>query len=145
MKTLWKIFAALAAVVVGLVLWLCNKAGGMPLSALFLDAFVISQLVEILLVLGLVVAAALPNGRGQVAGFLKVWLWLLLGLGALGTLRSLSTTLRAMQDTHTTNLMVIAPSLAEGLVPLGLGLLAAAICAFKLASARKPSPAGQFD
>lgn len=145
MKTLWKIFAALAVVDVVLVLWLCQVAGGMPLSALFYDAFVLTKMIEMLLLLGLVPVAVVPNGKGQTSGFLKVALWLSLALGALATLQSVLNTWGAVQRTHTNNLQVVAPSLAEGLVPLGLGLLIAAIAAWKVASAKPRSPAANFD
>jgi hypothetical protein len=145
MKTLWKIFAALGAADIVLVLWLCQVAGGMPLSALFYDAFVLTKMIELLLLLGLVLVAVLPNGKGQMGGFLKVALWLLLGLGALGSLQSLSSTWQAMQGTGVSRLQVIAPSLAEGLVPVGLGLLIAALAAWKIASSKPRPAAANFD
>jgi hypothetical protein len=145
MNLLWKIFAGLTVVVAGLVVWLCNVAGGMPLSALFLDSSPIVQLTDLLLILALVLAAVLPNGRGQTGGFQKVLLWGGLAFAALITLQRLSVIRMAMERTRTTNLQVIAPSLAESLVPFALALLIAAIAAWKVASVRKPSPAASFD
>lgn len=51
------------------------------------------------------------------------------GLGLAASLLAGLSVLIAMQQTHTTNLMVIAPSLAEATTPLALGLLVGALAA----------------
>ncbi len=144
MKTLWKIFAGLMLLVIALTLWLCQVAG-MPVRFLYLDSFIVVQAVEIFLVLGLILIAVLPNGRGQLSGLLKAMLWFELGFSILASLYGLMSVQAGMAATHTTNLRVIAPGLAESLVPLAIGLLIATVAAWKVASARKPSPAPTFD
>ncbi|MDQ0466264.1 hypothetical protein QO010_004057 [Caulobacter ginsengisoli] len=146
MKILSIVFAGLTLVVAGLVFWLSKVAGGgLSLLDLFLDAFAVVKLTLILLVPVLILAVFLPNGRGQAGGVLKVLMWSALGLAALVTAERVLNIQNAVQRTHTTNLQVVAPSLAESLMPLVLGLLIAAIAAWKIASARPPSPAPAFD
>lgn len=52
-----------------------------------------------------------------------------MGIGLAVCLLTSLATVRAMAETHTTRLIVIAPSLAEALTPLAFGLLIGAVAA----------------
>lgn len=97
------------------------------LPSLFLDAFLITKLVLILLLVVLALVALLPNGKGQGSDLLAIMGWLALGLGLLASLVALSNVLRAVAATGTSNLKVIGPSLSEGLMPIAFGLLVATV------------------
>jgi biopolymer transport protein ExbB/TolQ len=53
--------------------------------------------------------------------------WLLLALGLLGTLYDSLNIWLAVQMTHPTHFNVVAPSLSEALLPLGLSLVTAIV------------------
>jgi hypothetical protein len=63
------------------------------------------------------------------------------GAGLAATLMTALSIGRVMQQTHTTELMVIAPSLAEALAPLAIGLLLGAAAA--VLKAKAAAGAGQ--
>lgn len=103
---------------------------GMPLAYLFLDAGVIAKLVMMLTLVALVViviAGLASRGAGSTLRIFGL-LALLLSLGgfALGVL-SIVGGIRAVGSTPSFG--VLAPSIAEALLVLGLGLLTAAAAA----------------
>ncbi|MDB5470297.1 MAG: hypothetical protein JWR84_1857 [Caulobacter sp.] len=105
---------------------------GMPVQSLlylFLDAEFITKLADMLLLVMVGLAAFLPRGRGQGGGLLTIIMGLALGLGLLITLLNASFIYRAVQMSGMPDLRITAPSLAEGLLPLALGLLAGFLAA----------------
>lgn len=111
--------------VVGLALYSEMPVHYLPY--LFLDAFLLTQLVVVLVVVLLGLAALLPNPQGQTSNVLVVVALAALALGLLSTLLNVNMTLSAMRATGTTNLKVIGPGLAEGLLPLAFSLLTATV------------------
>ena len=70
---------------------------------------------------------SLAKGRAENPSALSILSLAPPGVGLLATLYTVLVILRVMQDTHTSDLIVIAPSLAEALAPLGVGLLLGAV------------------
>ena len=141
MKPLPLALGALTLVAFGASIGLAVYAG-MPvhfLPYLFLDAELITKLADMLLLVMVGLAFFLPKGRGQGGGLPMIMSGLAVGLGLLVSLFNLSMTFRAMQATGTTNLQVIAPGLAEGLLPVALGLLAATVATSR--AGKRPSTA----
>lgn len=118
-------------------LWLYSTMPITTLLYVFVDAELITKMVDMLVMLMLAGALFLPKGRrGEL---LMIVGWLALGLGLLGTLFNASMIMRAIQMTGTTNLRVIAPGLAEGLLPVTLGLLTVTIAAVR--AGKRPAEA----
>lgn len=123
------------AAIIGL--WLYSTMPITTLLYVFVDAELITKMVDMLVMLMLAGALFLPKGRrGEL---LMIVGWLALGLGLLGTLFKASMIMRAIQMTGTTNLRVIAPGLAEGLLPVTLGLLTMTIAAVR--AGKRPAEA----
>jgi hypothetical protein len=143
------LFVVLAAAVFRAASWLAGY-GGATVFQLFIDLDPLTKLGCILLMLGLQVVLLLGVVQlfartAALAAFLRAALWIapLLGLAcaALGGL----AVLQASAATHVTRLDVLAPGLAEALIPLALGLQVGAAAAILdgLAAAlgRTPAPA----
>lgn len=95
------------------------------LPSLFLDAFLITKLAVVVLLALLGLVALLPNRSGQAGGILTIMGLLAAGFGLMATLLAASNIMRAVAETGTRDLKVLGPSLAEALMPLAVGLLAA--------------------
>jgi hypothetical protein len=131
---------ALLASAIGLGIWAGMPAN--PLATLWIlisQGSALSKLVYLLMV-GLAIWLGLASRSASVAtSIFTVLVFLPLGLGLAATLLAGLSVRMAMVETHTTDLMVIAPSLADALTPLAVGLLLAAAAA---AARRKSSPSG---
>lgn len=120
------------AATIGMALW-----AGLPprlLFALFADAMVTTKLIEMLIVVVMVAAVfiGILHASGKVSGvsgFLAFVTWAGPILGLIGMGLALMIVWIAVRNTHTTNFMVVAPSVAEGLLPLCLGLLTGTVAA----------------
>ena len=97
------------------------------LPFLFLDANLITKLATFLLLAVLGLVTLLPNRSGQASGVLSIMAMLAIGFGLLATLYDASNIARAVAATGTNDLKVLGPSLAEALMPLTVGLLAATV------------------
>ena len=103
--------------------------GGMPPTALLIDSSPLVQLIDFLLiVLCVVVLVVGLTSRGR-SGLPKLAGWAGPLLGALGCAWGLFTLWQVSHVTHVTRLAILAPSYAESVMPLALGLLCAAVAA----------------
>jgi hypothetical protein len=120
---------------IGLGIW-----AGMPANPLatfgllVLSAAPLTKLIYLLLTgLGIWIAvlgvASLAKGRSDAPSALSILSLAPPGLGLAATLLTALSIVRAMQATNTSDLFVIAPSVAEALAPLGVGLLLGAVAA----------------
>ena len=120
---------------IGLGIW-----AGMPANPLatfgilVLSAGPLTKLVYLLLTgLGIWIAVlgvtSLAKGRSGDPSLLSILSLLPPGAGLLATLLTGLAIVRAMRNTNTSDLFVIAPGLAEALAPLGVGLLLGAVAA----------------
>ena len=136
----------LAIVAWGAVLFLARYAGldGFPLLKLYINATLIVKSALNLLTLGLPAAAVLTilhlgrsggADRGALIGVSLAGV----GLGLLATAFGFMTIWIVMKRTHTTHLRVVAPSAAEDLMPIAMGLTIAAICGLGILFGR-PKP-----
>jgi hypothetical protein len=123
--------AIFIAAIVSIVVW-----QGMPVSALFLDTSAITKLVDIVLALCLTAAVILTSvpASDSRSSAMAVFAWTGPLLGLAGALFYAMIIWVAVQRTHITRFVVVAPSLAEAMLPLALGLLVGALAA---ASGRK--------
>ncbi len=97
--------------------------GILVLSAGILTKMVYLGLVGLAIWIAALGVACLTKGRADDPSALAILSFLPPGLGLSATLLAALSIARAMQATHTTELVVIAPSLAEALAPLGVGLM----------------------
>jgi hypothetical protein len=127
--------ALLLAGAIGLGIWAGMPANPLAtLGILVLSAGPLTKLAYLLLTgLGVWIAVlgvtSLARGRTGDPSLLSVLSLLPLGVGLFATLLTTLSIARAMQATQTSDLFVIAPSLAEALAPLGVGLLLGAVAA----------------
>ncbi|KQY35582.1 hypothetical protein ASD38_03215 [Caulobacter sp. Root487D2Y] len=118
---------------IGLGIWAGMPANPLAtLGILVLSAGALTKLVYLVLFglgiwIAILGATSLAKGRSGDPSLLSVLTLLPPGLGLLATLLTGLSIVRAMQNTHTSDLFVIAPSLAEALAPLGVGLLLGAV------------------
>jgi hypothetical protein len=131
----WALAAVGLAVLVAAVV-IANACGIPPLGLLdFISSF--SMLGSVLLAIAIPVVAFVPLGNERSGGWPPIVLWCALGFGWLLTLYGEFNTALAIKQTHTTNFQVYGPSIASDLPPLGLGLLVAAVCAFRMTTANR--------
>ncbi|PTS88166.1 MULTISPECIES: hypothetical protein [unclassified Caulobacter] len=123
----------------GLAVWAGMPAN--PLATLGMLLGYSGALIKLaLMVLGLqliaILAVAVPRllkpSVDPDRSLLTVFSFLPPGVGLAASLLDGLTILNVMQRTNTTSLMVIAPSLAEAIMPLALGLLIGALAAVAL-------------
>ncbi len=96
---------------------------GLPSSQLFLDILAIA-----LLAVALVGLLRLKRRRGSSRStFLGVVGWLAPLLGLLKTVLDELTVRQAADAGHVTRFFVVAPGVAQGILPLGLGLIVGAL------------------
>lgn len=133
MKPLPLVLAFLTVAAGAAIVGLAGLAG-VPLVDLFPDAGLMTMLATVLLVLILIAAVIIglvsrraPDAGQEGSFMLKLIIWIAVLLGALATAQALVFVQINVAQTHTTNLKVVAPSLAEALIPLTIGLLAGAI------------------
>ena len=116
--------------------WIARWAGMDELSPLFFDAGLLTKLVDLTLaaaLAGVVVIGLLrPDDDKQDGGspILTLATWAAPALGALAMAYNALLVWEAASQAHVTHLQVVAPGLAEALLPLSLGLLAGAAAAF---------------
>lgn len=128
--------AALLVFAIGLGAWAGMPANPLTILGILLgQASSVSKLVLILLAIQAIVILIIgvprltkPKGDGD-RSVLALFSFVPPGLGLAASLLAGLSVMIAMQQTHTTSLMVIAPSLAEALTPLALGLLIGALAA----------------
>jgi len=131
-------------VAIGLGIWAGMPANPLAtLAILVLQAGALAKLFYLLLTgLGIWIAvlgvSVLTKGRSGDPSLPGILALLSMGLGLLATLLAGISIGRAMQQTNTSDLMVIAPSLAEALTPLAIGLL---LGAFATACQARAAPA----
>jgi hypothetical protein len=121
-----------AAILVASLLWLADYAGGAPLVGLFVAMPMLTKLTTmvivlagaLLVVLGLIQRLSGDTGLGD---FLRIAVYLIAALAVVATLPHFLNIWRAVEITHTTNPRVVAPSVCEGLIPLSLGFVFAAV------------------
>lgn len=111
----------------GGAIYLSNYAEA-PLPALFLDAVVTTKAMIFLMMPLLLLAIVLPGREPKLLVLVTV---LALAMGGLASLYDIGSTMRAVAATGTTNLKIYAPSLAQGLMPIALGLLIATVAMAK--------------
>ncbi len=154
-KALALTLSLLTAVVICIDFGLAKWAGmpGGPLkvfSILIADSFLVTKMVIGLLVILLFVvlttgsALVLAKRRNEPSSFLSALSITLPFLGgAAGAFDGLIIW-QAVVNTHTTNFLVVAPSIASALVPIGLGLFVGALAAIANAvlSTRQPLDRG---
>jgi hypothetical protein len=120
---------------IGLGIWAGMPANPLAtLGILVLSAGPLTKLVYLLLTgLGICIAVlgvmSLAKGRTSDPSLLSLLSLLPPGAGLFATLLTTLSIVRAMQATHTRDLFVIAPGLAEALAPLGVGFLLGAVAA----------------
>jgi len=115
---------------------------GMPLQYLFLDAGVIAKLVMMLTLVALaviVVAGLSSRGAGSTLRIMGLLALLLSVAGFALSVMSIVGGIRAVGSTPSFG--VLAPSIAEALLVLGLGLLTAAVAAVLGDHSRTGGPA----
>lgn len=151
MKVLAIVFAVLAAASGAGVWWLVQLAGGtgLGLAELYVNAHPLTKLTD--LSIGLMTVATLVLGlvRGKggapIGGaLLRLMIWLAAGLGLLAALQAGLSTWRAAAMVHVTDLRVVAPGLAEALIPFLLGCICAALAA-ALSPSSRPATAAVFE
>jgi uncharacterized membrane protein YidH (DUF202 family) len=126
--------AAAFAAVIGIARYAGFQYAELP--ALFLQATAVVKMVETILILGLIatlVAGVVLMATGKKAGdtlILTLLGWLGVALGLLAFAFAALNIWIAVERTHTTNPQVVAPSVAEALLPVCLGLLMATIASF---------------
>lgn len=109
---------------------------GFPIGILFRNTFMLVKMAEIILglILLLVVVVGLlqlaTDNSGKPSSFLSVIMWLSAALGAAAALYGAAVIHTAIVNTNTTNTRVWAPSAAEALFALTIGLLVAAVAAW---------------
>jgi hypothetical protein len=145
MRALALVFAVLDVATWGGAWWLARILGGLNLWELFLSSRLITQLMDILLALFAVViliAGFIRDARGApvFAPVMKPAMWVASAMGLLVALESGLETWTVAQRVHV-NFEVVAPTLCEGLVPLAIGLLCAALCAWFASVRRRGSTA----
>ena len=135
MRLLGAAMAVLAVAMLGAGLGLASWSQ-MPLSELFPYSNILAKLVDFLLLASLVMVVVVgliplkPDSAAATSSFLT---WVVCGAPLLGFLVAAQgwlTVWKVASDTHTTNFMVVAPSVATNFFPLGLGLLVGALAAF---------------
>jgi hypothetical protein len=128
------ILIVLAALSWAAVFGFCIIAGGgFPILALVFSAPMAARAADLLLVamfaltvlVGLIQAATDKSPRGS--PFLGVMTLMSAGLGLLAFTHEVLIIWRAVEITHTHNLRVVAPSLAEACLPLAVGFTVAAV------------------
>jgi hypothetical protein len=132
MKLRALLLAVLAAVVIGLMVWLAHYARiPMGLSVYANSSFTarifdlaLTAMLAVVLVLGLM---SLAKRAAPAAPFLAFMTWGGPLLGLLAGLREGSVIWFAVQMTHTTNFRVVAPSIVEALAMPAIGLVAGAL------------------
>jgi hypothetical protein len=143
MKQRAVLLAVLAAIVIGLMVWLARYAGiPMGLSVYANSSFTarifdlaLAAMLAIVIVLGLV-GLAKPAAQAT-SPFLAFMSWGGPLLGLLAGLREGSVIWFTVQMTHTTHFRVVAPTLVEALAMPAIGLLAGALAsAFAARSAK---------
>jgi hypothetical protein len=141
-------FALLAIAAFAGVWVLAGIAGGAEpgpgLPELWLDSGPLEKISDMLLVLCIVGAVVIGlirdgDGRRSAAAILAYVAWATLALAALTALQAALRSWAIARMVHVTNFRVVAPSLAEAVLTLGIGLLCAALC-FALAPPRRATP-----
>jgi hypothetical protein len=138
------LLTVLAAIAVGYVVALANWLH-IPLAAVIPNAlFVIKLFFPILLLAGLVVlvmgALQLVKGRrADASPFLTIMTFLAPLAGLAPAAYGLMVTKIVIDQTHTTNFRVYAPSIVEALMPLALGLSIGAVAGLSNILARPAS------
>jgi hypothetical protein len=145
MRLMTVAFGGLAAAsligAIGLAAW-----SGASIPGLFLDAAPFTKLFDAVLAAaigGLFFLRRAPARAGAQAAapdLLRLAVWVLPMLGLLAALWGGYVILQAAQTTGVSNPRVIAPALADSLLPLGLGLLGGALA--DLLARRRARPAG---
>jgi hypothetical protein len=120
MRILGWLALVLAIGVMGAASWIAEYAG-MPLPYVFLDATALTKLADMILALDFLAVTVLAFRR--VDGVAQAFAWSGLVIGALAACQSGLITWQATTMTHVSRFSVIAPSVAQSLLPLGLGLL----------------------
>jgi hypothetical protein len=116
------VLAVLGALTLGLTGWLAAIAG-MPLQFIFLDASILTKLVDVLLVISVVTVVTV----GLTSRISLNWaVWIMVPLGALASAEALLNVWIASMATHMAKLDVLAPGLSQASFPLGLGLVGGA-------------------
>jgi uncharacterized membrane protein len=148
MRNLAIAFAVLAVAAFAGVLVLAQIAGGSGAGpspwALYLDSGPLEKLTDMLLVAGAVAIAVVGlvrdgHGNRSAAAALPYFASAALAVGVLAALQGALRTWTVASRVHVTNFMVVAPSLAEAMIPLSVGLLCAAF-GFGLARSRRAEP-----
>jgi hypothetical protein len=147
MKYLGLIFLPLALASWILIAKIAHYAGmpGFPVLQLYSQASSITKLMTTTLLLGL--AATIVLGVIRMAGMKGVdrglfigLLWGGVGAGLLTSAYSFLVINMIIERTHTTNMRVAAPSAAEALLPISVGMTIAAVCGLVIAfTADKPA------
>ncbi len=136
------LLAVLAAVVIGLMVWLAHYARiPLGLSVYANSSFTarifdlaLTAMLALVIVLGLI---GLARPAQPVSPFLTFMSWGGPLLGLLAGLREGSVIWFAVQMTHTTNFRVVAPSIVEALAMPAIGLVAGALASAFLARSAK--------
>jgi hypothetical protein len=144
MKAVGAVAAVLAALTLGATIWLALLAG-MPLAQLgelFLGANLVVQMLDIVLFLWtvaiVVICLVVRNPAARLAYSL-----ISIGpvaIGGLACLYGVMDVWMAATRVHVTRLDIVAPDLAESLLPLGVGLTLTAL-ALLVAPRREPEAA----
>jgi hypothetical protein len=129
-----------ALVVLAMAAWvavfaIARYAGmpGFPLLTLYQNSLMVTKLFETPLIMALIVVVVVAlvqvfaNKAGGRLTFFTTMAWAAPALGLLATAYAFLNISIAMKRTNTTNLMVVAPSASEALLPLAIGLTIAAV------------------
>jgi hypothetical protein len=135
MRILGWISFTLVVVVMGALGWIAEYAK-MPLPYVWLDAPLVAKLADIVLVFDCVAVTVLASLR--VDGLTQALAWAGLAIGALAAFHGGLLTWQAASMAHVSDFSVVAPNVAECLLPLGLGLLPFTVVG--LLPARQPAP-----
>src|SRR5688572_9976446 len=119
----------------GLALWSSASIPG-----LFLEAAPFTKLVDVALAGAVGGLFLLPRARAgpESPDLLRLAVWVLPLLGVLAALWSGYVILQAVEATGVTDQQTIAPSVAESLLPLGLGLLGGALADWRARRGARP-------
>ena len=138
MKTIGLLLGLAGIAVFGAIAWLASYAGYLNPVGLVLDSLALAKQIDVSLMgLLIVILVGGATARSSMSDFLRVVGWVAPGLGILGTAHSGAAVLIAMEHTHLTRLMVTAPSIAEALAPVALGLMVGGL-ALLLARPKRP-------
>jgi hypothetical protein len=135
MRILGWIAFTLVIVVMGALSWIAEYAK-MPLPYVWLDAPPVAKLADIILVLDFVAVTVLASLR--VDALIQALAWAGLAIGALAAFHGGLITWQAASMAHVSRFFVVAPGVAQCLLPLGLGLLPFTVV--QLLPARQPAP-----